>query len=160
PDRDNWVNQSMVLANLVHMAIATAVYYRIFKLFEVPRCLLWHAYLTWALVPLFVWMTFDGHAYKSLEVNNALILFANFFGVLIAVFAKHKDKFLLYSLRFAYFVLTAFTVWWVIPLVLKLQTENFSALYPNMPLALFSLFMLILFLLRNTNLKILEGVRT
>jgi signal transduction histidine kinase len=160
PDRDNWVNQSMVLANLVHMAIATAVYYRIFKLFEVPRCLLWHAYLTWALVPLLVWMTFAGHADKSLAVNNALILFANFFGVLIAVFAKHKDKFLLYSLRFAYFVLTAFTVWWVIPLVLKLQTENFSALYPNMPLALFSLFMLILLLVRNTQLKIQEGVRT
>jgi signal transduction histidine kinase len=76
------------------------------------------------------------------------------------VLAKHKDKYLLYALRFAYFVLTAFTVWWVIPLVLKLQTENFSALYPNMPLALFSLFMLILLLVRNTQLKIQEGVRT
>ena len=160
PDRDNWVNQLMVLANLVHMAIATVLYYRIFKLFEVPKWLLWYAYVIWALFPLLIWMAFTGYADKSLAINNSLILVANFFGVLIAVFAKHKDKYLLYALRFAYFVLTAFTVWWVIPLVLKLQTENFSALYPNMPLALFSLFMLILLLVRNTQLKIQEGVRT
>lgn len=160
PERDDWVNQSMVLANLMHMAIATVVYYRIFKLFEVPKWLLWHAYVIWAVFPLLVIMAFAGHADKSLAVNNALILFANFFGVLIAVLAKHKDKYLLYALRFAYFVLTAFTVWWVIPLVLKLQTENFSALYPNLPLSLFSLFMLILLLVRNTQLKIQEGVRT
>ncbi len=159
PDYKDWVNQATVLGNLVHMAIATLMYYRIFKLFEFPRWLLWHAFVIWALFPVLVLMAMNGHADISLTINNSLILISNLFGVLVAIFATHKDKYMLYALRIAYFVLTVFTVWWVIPLVIKLQTENFSALYPNLPLALFSLFMLMLLLGRNTQLKIQEGVR-
>lgn len=159
-ERVDWVNQLMVLGNIVHMGVGIGIFYRIFKLFQPPQWLLWHMFVILLIIPVLLWMALNGHADKALATNNMFIVLLNVFGVVIAMVARHQDKFLLYALRFAYLVLTGFMLWWIVPLVLKLQTENFSALYPNMPLALFSLFMLILLLVRNTQLKIQEGVRT
>jgi two-component system, sensor histidine kinase LadS len=158
PTQVNWVNQWMTLQSLVHTAVGSLLFYRIFSLFELPHWLRWYFLLIPAILPLLIWMALNGHADKSLGIINAFILSSNLLGLFNAFVARHPDRFFLFALRAAYVVTTVFVAWWIVPVVLKLQADNFSALYPNVPLGMLSMFMMMLILVRHTQLKVQESL--
>ena len=158
PEESNVVNQWMTLQSIVHTAVGGTLFYRIFSLFTLPRWLLWYFLSIPVALPLLIWMALNGHADEALMAVNFFVLSSSVLGLFNAFLASHKDRFFLYALRASYVITSGFILWWFGPVVLKLQTENYSALYPNVPLGLLSMFMMMLILVRHTQLKIQDSL--
>lgn len=159
PDSENLVNQLMLYANAGYLFVAAVLHRLMFSLFALPR---W-AYLLNTIMlmafPLLMALIFFGFGDKAMAINNLLILLSSFWGILLALKAKHRDRYLLRVFQFSYLGLVGYFIWWSIAVVLQQQTGNMVALYPNLPASLFTMFMLLLILLRHTQLKAREAQR-
>jgi signal transduction histidine kinase len=159
PDSENLVNEIMLYANVSYVFIVTILHRLVFGLFAIPR---W-AYLFNTIIllafPVLCGLIITGMGDKAMALNNVLIMASSFWGVLVAIKAQHPDRFALWVFRGSYIGLVAYFVCWSIPMVLQQQTGNLATLYPNLPTSLFSMFLLMLILLRNTQLKAQETQR-
>ena len=159
PDSESLVNEIMLYAHVSYLFMAMMLHRLVFGLFAIPR---W-AYVPNTLIlmafPLLCGLIFIGMADKAMALNNFLIMASSFWGVLVAIKAKHSDRFALWVFRSSYLGLVAYFVWWSIPMVFHQQTGNLATLYPSLPASLFSMFLLMLILLRNTQMKAQETQR-
>lgn len=159
PDSLNVVNQLLLYANVGYVFMTTVLHRALFGLFAIPRWMYWPNTLILLAFPFLVSLIFLGDGDKAMALNNLLLFVSSFWGMLIAFKASHSDRFILGIFRTAYLGLVMYFIWWSIPVVLQLQTGNLTTLYPSLPASLFSMFLLLLILLRNTQLKARDAQR-
>jgi len=159
PDSENFVNTLLLYANVGYLFLATILHRLVFSLFALPRWI--YAFNTTILFafPLLVGLIFIGHGDSAMAINNFLITTSACWGVLIAIKARHPDRFALWVFRASYLGLVSYFVWWGIPMVFQQQTGNLATLYPSLPASLFSMFLLMLILWRNTQMKMEDAQR-
>lgn len=153
PDSVDLVNQLSLIANSGYLFMTAVLHRALFGLFALPRWIYVPNSLALLLFPVQLWLIARGSGDLAMAVNNGMILLLSLWGVLIALRARHSDPLLLAGFRTAYLGLLAYSVWWALPIVMQVQTGNLSTLYPSLPVALFSMLLLLLILLRNTQLK-------
>jgi signal transduction histidine kinase len=159
PNSENLVNEIMLYANVGYLFLVTILHRLVFGLFAIPRWAYWPNTLILLSFPVLCALIFIGMGDKAMALNNALIMVSSFWGVLVALKARHPDQFALWVFRTSYLGLVAYFVWWSIPMVFQQQTGNLMTLYPSLPASLFSMFLLMLILLRNTQMKAQETQR-
>ena len=153
PDAANLANQVMLYGLLLHVFITVILHRAIFRLFTLRPWLYGMNTLMLLAFPALVLLAWWGKADIALQLNNLLIFLSACWGILLVIYARHSDRLLLTVFRISYFGLLAYFVWWGIAQVLQAQTGNLSTLYPSLPLSIFSMLMLTLMLLRNTQIK-------
>lgn len=159
PTSQGLVDQLNLFGNVIFVVLTSLLYYRIFGLFTLSRWFTLPNLLAPVVSVYLIWLIIQGHADQAMAINNSLVFFLSSLGFLIVFYARHPDRPLLMTFRFFYIMSISYFMWWSISVVLQRQTENFAALYPGFPVALFSLLMLTLILVRNTQLKIQHALR-
>ncbi len=159
PDSVNLVNQISMVAFCIYVAMAVILYRALFRLFGLPRWVFWPYYLSMFMLPWLLWLIASGHGDLAMLLNNGIVTFLSFWGLLVVFKARHPDPLISVVFRVAYAGAVLYTIGWSLSVILKLQTGNLSTLYPNLPITLFTMLMLMLVLVRNTQLKALNSLR-
>lgn len=159
PDTTNVVSNLGLLINAMHLALSSLMYYRIFQLFSVPRTLLAFPLFGALLFPVLVLLIVNGLGDVAMRIANITILALTLVGIACVVTSRHVDRVMLWIFRISYSGLLAYMLFWTGSIVLKLDSDSLAPLYPNIPIALFSMFVMLLVLMRNTQLKLLEASR-
>lgn len=153
PDSVNVVNQLVLIANCSYLFMTTVLHRTMFGLFVLPRWIYIPNSLAMLIFPIQLWLIAQGMGDLAMTINNGMIFLLSLWGVLIVIHVRHSDMLMQAGFRAAYLGLLGYFVWWGLPMVLQVQTGNLSTLYPSLPASLFSMLILLLVLLRNTQLK-------
>lgn len=153
PNASQLINELNQLIVITHVFITAVLHRAIFRLFSLKPWLYWVSTLMLLAFPVLLTLLLLGMTDIALRINNALILVSALWGVLLVFYARHPDRFLLTVFRLSYLGLVLYFIWWGIAQVLQAQTGNLSTLYPSLPLSIFSMLMLTLILVRNSQLK-------
>lgn len=159
PDAVNLTNQVTMIANCAYVCLLALFIDRLYRLFGMGSGMLWTYVLTILLFPVELWLVMTGRGDHALFINNFMILVQTLWTPFLLVRARHADMLLLTAQRIFFALLLGYNLWWVIAIVFKVQTGNLAALYPNMPTSMFTMIMMLLLLVRNTQLKVQEASR-
>lgn len=159
PDSSDLVNQLSLIANCLYVAMSAILYRALFRLFALSRWLLLPYGLVLLMLPLLLWLIARGSGDLAMSLNNAIVMLLSAWGMVIVFRARHADRLILNVFRVAYTGTLLYMLWWGVSVVLRLQTGNLGALYPGMPVSLFTQLMLMLVLARNTQLRLLAAQR-
>lgn len=159
PDAENWINLLCLYGNLGYLVLVSLFFDRLLRLYELPA---WYRWTYWApllLLPVQFVFIHEGRFDLALNLNNALILLQTLWSVIILVRMRHPDTFMLAAYRVFNVGLVAYIIWWGLGVVLRQQTGNLSTLYPMLPTSLFTMVMLLLILMRHTQLRMQAAQR-
>lgn len=159
PNSHNLVNQLSLIGHVVYLMLTALIYHRIFGLFTLPRWITWPNLIACGVSFYSLWLIAIHQGDRAMALNNLLIFILTVVGCVVSILVRHQDKSLLLAFRFFYAISVCYFLWWSYSVVFQQQTENFAALYPGLPAALFSILMLILLLVRNTQLKIQQALQ-
>lgn len=159
PNSSDLVNVLCLVANVGYLFVMSLLHRQIFHLFHLARWLYVFNTLTLLMFPVLIVMIFVGHGDLAMQINNTAIFVQSCWGLLIAVLARHPDRLMLTAFRISYIGLIIYFIWWSVGIVYQSQTGSLAALYPGFPASLFTMLMLLLMLLRNTQLKTQEAKR-
>ena len=159
PEAENWINLLCLYGNLGYMALVSLFFDRLLRLYDLPA---WYRWTYWApllSLPLQYGFIREGRPDLALSLNNALILIQALWSVMILLRMRHADRFMLVAYRVFNIGLVAYILWWGLGVVLRHQTGNLSTLYPMLPSSLFTMVMLLLILMRHTQLRMQAAQR-
>lgn len=159
PSHAQVVDQLTLLANASYVFVTAILHRAFFSLFATPKWLYWPNTIILLAFPVLLGLIAVGAGDKAMALNNLFIFATACWGLLLAINARHSDRFILGVFRAAYGGLVLYFIWWGMPMVLKVQTGNIATLYPSLPASLFTMITLMLILLRNTQLKAREAQR-
>lgn len=159
PNTPELANTVGLVVMATFLACLTLFHYAIFKLLRMPAWFYWPYYSLLIFYPAELLLIAQGHGDTAMAINNSLILFLVLWGFIISIRGYHPDPLIRYVFRITYSGTLIYMLWWSIPIVLKLQTGNLNTLYPNLPVSLFSMLMMLLLLGRNTQIKLIEAGR-
>lgn len=153
PNSTDLVNQLSMVVNCGYVFVTAIMHLALYSVFTLPRWLYLPNTAVLFMFSVELWLIAGGQGDLALALNNGTLLFTSLFGVIVVAKARHADMLMLAGFRVAYLGLIVFTIWWALPIVLQIQTGNLSTLYPSLPASLFTMLMLLLILLRNSQLK-------
>lgn len=159
PNSSDLVNVLCLMANCGYLFIMSLLHRQIFHLFQLARWMYVLNTLTLLMFPALIAMIILGHGDVAMQINNTTIFVLSCWGLLIAVLARHPDRLMLTAFRISYIGLILYFIWWSIGVVYQSQTGSLAALYPGFPASLFTMLVLVLMLMRNTQLKMQEAKR-
>lgn len=153
PDNVDLVNQLCLIVNCAYVTIAALLYMTLFRLFDLPRLAFLPYWLALATLPVLLWLIARGNGGQAMMLNNLIIALLTLWGVFIVFRARHPDPFIRRVFRVAYAGLLVYMLIQTLSITLRVQSGSMAALYPSMPVSLFTMLMLMLILGRNTQLK-------
>ena len=157
PDDENWISLLCLLSNVSYLVLVSLFFDRLLRIFVLPAWYRWPYWLTFLMLPLQLWLIHAERADQAMALNNAMILLQGVWSIVITLRIRHHDWLLLTAFRLFNLGLIGYLVWWGIGMVLQVQTGNLSTLYPMLPTSLFTMVMMLLILVRYTQLRVLAA---
>lgn len=153
PDSSNWISQIILYSNCLYLVLVSMFFDRLLRVFILPSWMRWSYWVPLLMLPLNFWWIHTGHGDRAMFLNNSLILMQGIWSLFIIWRMRHADTLLVMAYRFFNLGLVIYLVWWGIAMVLRVQTGNLSTLYPMLPSSMFTMVMLLVILMRHTQLR-------
>ena len=146
---------STSIMSVSQVAIASWFFWRLFAAYNAPGWTTWLYRGSLLLFPVMIGLIWLGDPRTAVSINSNLILLQTLVGMVVIWFIPIQDRIQRILLRFVYFTLTVYLLFFVLPLLGLAKPTEFN-LYPALGSNLFSGLMVQAVLWRRTHLQIRE----
>lgn len=146
---------STSIMSVSQVAIASWFFWRLFAAYSAPGWTTWLYRGSLLLFPVMIGLIWLGNPRTAVSINSNLILLQTLVGMVVIWFIPIQDRIQRLLLRFVYFTLTVYLLFFVLPLLGLAKPTEFN-LYPALGSNLFSGLMVQAVLWRRTHLQIRE----
>ena len=146
---------STSIMSVSQVAIASWFFWRLFAAYSAPGWTTWLYRGSLLLFPVMIGLIWLGDPRTAVSINSNLILLQTLVGMVVIWFIPIQDRIQRLLLRFVYFTLTVYLLFFVLPLLGLAKPTEFN-LYPALGSNLFSGLMVQAVLWRRTHLQIRE----